>query len=115
MTCCTVSRVSRKISTTKRKLSVKTLLEKWNALRDIEEGISNKEVVIKYPNNKISTSVKNKGKYFKEQVSAPNKKRRLRESDFEKLDKVACNSSYSKEVKRFHLVVLLLRKSPSFH
>ena len=42
----------------KRKLTVKTLVEKCNALRDIEKGLSNKKVdVSKYgvPTNTIST------------------------------------------------------------
>ena len=46
----------------KRKLTVKTLVEKCNALRDIEKDLSNKEVAVKYgvPTNTISTWVKNK-------------------------------------------------------
>ena len=46
----------------KRKLTVKRLVEKCNALSDIEKGLSNKEVAAKYgvPTNTISTWEKNK-------------------------------------------------------
>ena len=51
----------------KRKLIVKSLVGKCNALRDRENGLSNKEVAAKYgvPTNTISTWVKNKEKYKK--------------------------------------------------
>ena len=76
--------------TTKRKLSVKAVLEKCNPLRYMEKGISNNEVAIKYgvPKNKKSKGVKNREKYFKAKESASSKKRKLREKDFEKLDKI---------------------------
>ena len=75
----------------KRKLSVKTLNEKCKALKDIEKGLSNKDASRKYgvPPNAISTWIKNKGKYFKAlEDNCSSKKRKLRESDFEKLDNV---------------------------
>ena len=74
----------------KGKLTVKTLVEKCNALRDIEKGLSNKEVAAKYgvPTNTTSTGVKNKEKYVKALESGSSKKRKLRESDFETLDNV---------------------------
>ena len=55
------------MSKVKRKFSVKTLIDKCNALRDIEKGISNKDVAVKYgvPKNTISTWVKNKETYFR--------------------------------------------------
>ena len=55
------------LSKVKRKLSVINLIDKCNALRDIEKGISNKDVAVKYgvPKNTISTWVKNKEKYFR--------------------------------------------------
>ena len=45
----------------KRKLAVKTLAEKCKALKDLEKGISNKDVAEKYgvPKNTVSTWVKN--------------------------------------------------------
>ena len=50
----------------KRKLAVKTLAEKCQALRDLENGISNKNVAEKYgvPKNTVSTWLKNKNKMF---------------------------------------------------
>ena len=75
----------------KRKLSVKTLNEKCKALKDIEKGLSNKDASKKYgvPPNTISTWIKNKEKYFKVlEDNCSSKKRKLRESDFEKLDNV---------------------------
>ena len=75
----------------KEKFSVKTLNEKCKALKDIEKGLSNKDASRKYgvPPNAISTWIKNKGKYFKAlEDNCSSKKRKLRESDFEKLDNV---------------------------
>ena len=50
----------------KRKLAAKTLAEKCQALRDLENGISNKTVAEKYevPKNTVSTWLKNKEKLF---------------------------------------------------
>ena len=64
------------MSKVKRKLSVKTLIDKCNSLRDIEKGISNKDVVVKYgvPKNTTSTWVKNKEKYFRALESSSSKK-----------------------------------------
>ena len=75
----------------KKKLSVKTLNEKCKALKDIEKGLSNKDASKKYgvPPNTISTWIKNKEKYFKAlEDSCSSKKRKLRESDFEKLENI---------------------------
>ena len=48
----------------KRKLNVKKLNEKCKALRDLESGLSNKKVAVKYGvlKNTVSTWVKNKAK-----------------------------------------------------
>ena len=75
----------------KRRLTAKTLNEKCKALKDIEKGLLNKDASIKYkvPANTISTWVMNKEKYFKAlEANCSSKKRKLRESDFEKLDNV---------------------------
>ena len=50
----------------KRKLAVKTLAEKCQALRDLENGISNKNVAEKYgvPKNTVSTWLKNKENFL---------------------------------------------------
>ena len=51
---------------TQQKHDVKNLNEKYKALRDLESGLSNKEVAAKYgaPKNTVSTWVKNKAKLF---------------------------------------------------
>ena len=75
----------------KRKLSVKTLNEKYKARKDIKKGVFNKDASKKYQvlPNAISTWIKNKEKYFKVfQDNCSSKKRKLRESDFEKRDNV---------------------------
>ena len=54
------------MSSVKQKLSVKSLGEKYQTLRDLEKGLSNNKVAEKYGlhRNTISTCVKNKSKYF---------------------------------------------------
>ena len=51
----------------KRKLSCKSLHEKYQALKDLENGAPNKTVAAKFnvPRNTISTWVKNKDKILK--------------------------------------------------
>ena len=88
----------------KKKLSVKTLNEKCKALKDIEKGLFNKDISKKYgvPPNTISTWIKNKEKYFKAlEDNCPRKKRKLRESDFEKLDNVVFRWFLSKRNQKF--------------
>ena len=74
----------------KRKLNTKSLGEKCNALKDLESGMSNKEVAEKYgvPKNTISTWLKNKDKYRAASDKSSNKRKKLRESDYERVDKV---------------------------
>ena len=54
------------MSSVKRKLTVKSLGEKCQALRDLEKDLSNRDAAERYgvPRNTISTWVKNKSKYF---------------------------------------------------
>ena len=83
----------------KRKLSVKTLNEKCKALKGNEKSLSNNDAFKKYgvPPSTISTWIKNKEKYFKALLdSCYGKKRKLRESDFEKLDNVEFRWFWSK-------------------
>ena len=96
----------------KRKLNVKTLIEKCNALNDIEKGLSNKDASVKYgvPTNTISTWVKNKEKYLKALESGSSKKRKLRESDFEKLDNVVFRWFVSKRSQNVPLDGNLLKE-----
>ena len=75
----------------KRKPSLKTLNEKCKALKDFEKGLSNKDASKKcgVPPNTILIWIKNKENYFKAlEDNCSSKKRRFRESDFEKLDNV---------------------------
>ena len=50
------------MSSVKRQLSVKSLGEKCQTLKELEKGLSNKDVAEKYgvPKNSISTWIKNK-------------------------------------------------------
>ena len=72
------------MSSVKRKLSVKSSGEKFQALRDLEKGLSNKDVAAKYdvPRNTISTQVKNKLKYFAALEQSSNKRKKLGSSDY---------------------------------
>ena len=62
----------------KRKLAVKTLAEKCQALRDLENGISSKNVAEKYgvPKNTVSTWLKNKEKFFTALEKSSNKRKK---------------------------------------
>ena len=67
-----------------RKLAVKTLAEKCQALRDLENGISNKNVAEKYgaPKNTVSTWLKSKEKLFTASEKSSNKLKKVRESNY---------------------------------
>lgn len=75
---------------TKRRSQFKTLLEKCNAIKDIEMGLSNKHVAVKYgvAKSTVSTWIKSKEKYLKALNRATSVRKSLRESDFEKLDEL---------------------------
>ena len=62
----------------KRKLAVKTLAEKYQALRDLENGISNKNTAEKYrvPKNTVSAWLKNKEKLFTALEKSSNKRKK---------------------------------------
>ena len=72
----------------KRKLAVKILIEKCQALRDLENGISNKNVAERYgvPKNTISTWLKNK--VFTALEKSSNKRKKVRESNYPDIDNV---------------------------
>ena len=74
----------------KRKLAVKTLAEKCQALRDLENGISNKNVAEKYgvPKNTVSTWLRNKEKLFTALEKSSNKRKEVRESNYPDIDNV---------------------------
>ena len=74
----------------KRKLSCKSLHDKYQALKDLKNGASNKTVAVKFnvTRNTISTWVKNKDKILKayEEGNSP-KTQKLRTSDHDQLDR----------------------------
>ena len=74
----------------KRKLAAKTLAVKCQALRDLENGISNKNVAEKYgvPINTVSTRLKNKEKRFNALEKSSNKRKKVRESNDLDIDNV---------------------------
>ena len=74
----------------KRKLAVKTLAEKCQALRDLKNGISNKNSAEKYgmPKNTVSTCLKNKEKLFTALEKSSNKRKKVRESNYPDIDNV---------------------------
>ena len=78
------------MSSAKRQLSVKSLDEKFQALRELEKGLSNKDIAEKYsvPRNTISTWIKNKSKYFAALEQSSNKRKKLKYSDYERVDHV---------------------------
>ena len=101
----------------KRKLSVKTLNKKFNALKDIEKGISNENASKKYgiPPNSISTWIKNKEKYFEVlEDNCSSKKQKLRESDFEKLDNAAFRWFLSKQSQNIPIVDNLIKEKATY-
>ena len=69
---------------------LKTLTKKCQALRDLENGISNKNVAEKYgvPKNTVSTWLKNKEKLFTALEKSSNKRKKVRESNYPDIDNV---------------------------
>ena len=74
---------------TKRKLNTKSIKDKYNALKEIEDDNPKPKVALKYgiPKNILSTWFKNKEKIFDAVKKGNNSKRqRLREGPFANLD-----------------------------
>lgn len=76
----------------KRKLSTKSIKEKYAALKEVEGGSSKSQVAMKYcvPKNTLSTWIKNKERIFESMKTQGNKTKRMRlkEGTFEKLDEL---------------------------
>ena len=97
----------------KRKHVHKSLQEKCQALKDIEEGLPNKDAARKYgvPKNTISTWIKNKDKILSSLEKGQNvKRRKLRAGAHEALDTAAFKwflnmRNVSFNVKTFHYLV----------
>ena len=72
-----------------RKLNTKSIKDKYNALKEAEDGKRKSQVAAKYgiPKNTLSTWLKNKDKIFEATKKGSNSKRqRLRQGTFENLD-----------------------------
>ena len=76
------------MSSVKRQLSVKSLGEKWQALRQLEKGLSNKDVAEKYGVPKTPFKRGLKTKYFAALEQSSNKRKKLKYSDYERVDHV---------------------------
>ena len=78
----------------KCKYNYKTLREKYQALKDLEKGMSNKDSGVKYdiPKNTLSIWVKNREKLLDSLEKASNIERQiLRTGNFEMVDKAIFN------------------------
>ena len=78
----------------KCKHNYKTLREKYQALKDLEKGMSNKDSGVKYdiPKNTLSIWVKNREKLLDSLEKASNIERQiLRTGNFEMVDKAIFN------------------------
>ena len=79
----------------KRKLTNKSLAEKFKALKDLENGFSNKGFATKYsvPRNTVSTWVKNKHKLTAslEKKGMNSSRKNTRCGNYEKIDKAIYN------------------------
>ena len=74
----------------KRKLDIKSSKEKYKALKDLEKGLLNKNVAVKYgiSRNTVSTWLKNKEKIVSAFESGKNPKRlKLKTAENDNLDK----------------------------
>ena len=85
----------------KRRLAVKTLAEKSQAYRDLENGISNKNVTEKYgvPKNTVSSWLKKKEKLFTALKKFSNKPKKVGESNFPDINNVVFKCSLSQRGK----------------
>ena len=74
----------------KRKLAVKTLAEKCQAMRDLENGISNKNVAEKYgvPKNTVQPGLKTKKNFLLCWKKSSNKRKKVTESNYPDIDNV---------------------------
>ena len=73
----------------KRKLNTKSIKDKYNALKEVEDGKTKSQVTVKYgiPRNTLSTWLKNKDKIFEAtKKGSSSKRQRLRQGTFANLD-----------------------------
>ena len=88
------------------------------AIKEIEKGLSNKNASLKYdvPKNTILTWVKNKEKYLQAlEARYTGKVKKLRESDFDKLDHVIFRWFISKRSQNIPIdEMLIVEKALSY-
>ena len=73
----------------KRKLSTKSIKDKYNGLKEVEDGKAKSQVAAKYgtPKNTLSTWLKNKDKIFEAtKKGSDSKRQRLRQCTFANLE-----------------------------
>ena len=92
----------------KRKLTNKSLAEKFKVFKDLENGMSNEDVAAKYgvPQNtvltwvkskhKLTTSLEKKGTKFSKYIHCGN---------YEKVDKMICNWFIDKKANKYQQIV----------
>ena len=98
----------------KTKLAVKTLAKKCQALRNLENGISNKNVAEKYgvPKNTVSTWLKNKEKLFTALKKFSNKPKKVGESNHPDIDNVVFKWSLSQRGKSIPIDGTFIKEKP---
>ena len=83
-----------KMSSVKRKLTNKTLVQKCEIIRHIEKGMTNKEASERFgaPKNTISTWIKNKEKLLAALQETSSHTKKIRSCDYEEVDKATLQS-----------------------
>ena len=78
-----------KMSSVKRKLTNKTLVQKWEIIRHIEKGMTNKEASERFGvlKNTISTWIKNKEKRLAALQETSSHTKKIRSCDYAEVDK----------------------------
>ena len=77
------------MSAVKRKMKNTKLIQKWQIIRQIEKGMTNKEASEKFgvPKNTMSTWMKNKDKLFEGLEQSFSDAKKMRGCDYEQVDK----------------------------
>ena len=101
----------------KRKLAAKILTEKYQALRDLENGISNKNITEKYGvlKNTVSTWLKNQEKLFIAFEKSSNKRKKFRESNYPDIDNVIFNRFLPQRGKSIPIDGTLIKEKVTNH
>ena len=98
----------------KRKLTNKSLAEKCKALKDLENGLSNKDVATKYgvPRNTVLTWVKNKHKLTAslEKKGMNSSRKNTRCGNYEKVDKAIYNWFVGKRSQKIPIDGIIIKE-----